>query len=168
MYVHTFPDVRLPVCFSSQCVTKCLIRKVMGLILPPPSRSSFKSVCDFSSLGVFLSCLLFLPPSPFILPFFLPSMMVSVYNQTAGFLSTRWLYSLGGGHSLVFQFHFSHSPLLFRFSISALLSFFSSFQHLPLPSPPSVTAALEGMSFHGRFAAISKMAALPNGQLPWF
>lgn len=30
----------------------------------------------------------------------------------------------------------------------------------------SVTTTLEEMSFHGRFAAISKMAALPNGQLP--
>lgn len=48
--------------------------------------------------------------------------------------------------------------------------------HLSSPSLPSfspslplsVTTALEEMSFHGRFAAISKMAALPNGQLPWF
>lgn len=63
-----------------------------------------------------------------------------------------------GAISLFFTSHFSHSTHL---SISAPSSFCRS---LPL----SVTAALEEMSFHGRFAAISKMAALPNGQLPWF
>lgn len=46
--------------------------------------------------------------------------------------------------------------------------FFPLYPSLPPPTLSSslflsVTTALEEMSFHGRFAAISKMAALPNG-----
>lgn len=60
------------------------------------------------------------------------------------------------------------SPSLFLLPPSLPTRLLSLLCHLPLPLHPSVTTALEEMSFHGRFAAISKMAALPNGQLPWF
>lgn len=91
-------------------------------------------------------------------------MMVSLSNHTAGFLSAWWLYDRGVGwgglcHSftLLCLFIFPPSP-----SLSSSASSHSLTSSLFL----SVTTTLEEMSFHGRFAAISKMAALPNGQLP--
>lgn len=143
----------------------------MGLILLPLSWSSQITACFFSPT--------LCPPSslPASLHPFL-SMMVSFSNQTAGLLSAWWLYALGGVLLLSLSLPPSISSLLSPLHCppsSSLcphhfffLSFFSLLCHLFPLLPPSVTTALEEMSFHGRFAAISKMAALPNGQLPWF
>lgn len=111
------------------------------------------------------------PPFP-MLPPFPPFVRVSLHNQTAGLLFR--LVALWPGGALSFSPFLSLSltsstPPLFPASLHLCpLVFLSLLCYLSLPFPPSVTAALEGMSFHGRFAAISKMAALPNGQLPWF
>lgn len=87
-------------------------------------------------------------------------MMVSLSNHIAGFLSAWWLYDWGG---LCLSFTLL---CLFIFPLSPSLSSSASSHSLTSSLFLSVTTTLEEMSFHGRFAAISKMAALPNGQLP--
>lgn len=144
------------------------LTRVLSQITPcfsPPPTHLFPSPASSSS-PLLASETLSLP-LPAILSSLLPSMMVSLSNQTAGLLSAWWLY--GWGLSLPVSLpHISHSPLSSLFpSLPPCLSF-HCFCHHSIPLPPSVTTALEEMSFHGRFAAISKMAALPNGQLPWF
>lgn len=145
----------------------------MGLILLPLSQSSLKSLCFFSP---FLSLPpparpLCLPLKHFSLPL-LPSFPLSFPPWWChSLIKQQACFPLGGfmaGGSLsISLLHFPLSPLFSSLHFCPLV-FLSLFWHLSLPLPPSVTTALEEMSFHGRFAAISKMAALPNGQLPWF
>lgn len=125
-----------------------LVGEVMRLILLPVSQSS---------------------------PLLLPPSYLAAFKALSPLLLQSSPPSFAPLHSLIKQqAYFLHGqrargPCFLSFTLSSLSSPLLSSERLPLSffHPPSVTTALEKMSFHGRFAAISKMDASLNGQLHW-